>query len=166
MAACFNSRTVQTKEELFNLRHAQLRNVIERIFGVMKKRFPILVHVRQYSLPVQVDIVYACTALHNFLGKHSGEDAVYVDWDNDFRAEQMSVRYRARRGRDGTVHVDEEEEPVTTNVTQEQRERGQQMRDAIARRMWRAYCRRTAADRRVERAEIANRGFENQNAHA
>ncbi|KAL1944221.1 hypothetical protein VTO73DRAFT_3406 [Trametes versicolor] len=30
------------KEELFNLRHAKLRNAIERIFGIVKKRFPIL----------------------------------------------------------------------------------------------------------------------------
>ena len=31
--------TPQTKEELFNLRHSSLRNEIERIFGVLKKRF-------------------------------------------------------------------------------------------------------------------------------
>ncbi len=30
------------KEELFNLRHAQLRNVVERVFGVFKQRFAIL----------------------------------------------------------------------------------------------------------------------------
>jgi hypothetical protein len=30
------------KEELFNLRHAQARNVIERIFEVLKKRWDIL----------------------------------------------------------------------------------------------------------------------------
>ena len=29
----------KTKEELFNLRHASARNVIERIFGVLKCRF-------------------------------------------------------------------------------------------------------------------------------
>jgi len=29
-------------KELFNLRHASLRNAIERIFGVVKRRFPIL----------------------------------------------------------------------------------------------------------------------------
>jgi len=32
----------QTKEELFNLRHAQLRNFIEWIFDVVKERFQIL----------------------------------------------------------------------------------------------------------------------------
>jgi len=32
----------ENKEELFNLRHAQLRNIIERIFGILKRRFRIL----------------------------------------------------------------------------------------------------------------------------
>ena len=31
----------QTKEELFNLRHSSLRNTIERVYGIIKKRFPI-----------------------------------------------------------------------------------------------------------------------------
>ena len=36
------ARQPETKQELFNLRRAQLRNVIEGIFGVLKKRFRIL----------------------------------------------------------------------------------------------------------------------------
>ena len=32
----------QNKEELFNLRHAQLRNIVERIFGILKRHFRIL----------------------------------------------------------------------------------------------------------------------------
>ncbi|KAH9154153.1 hypothetical protein AeRB84_003701 [Aphanomyces euteiches] len=38
----------QNKEELFNLRHAQLRNCIERIFGILKMRFPVLFHGVRY----------------------------------------------------------------------------------------------------------------------
>jgi DDE superfamily endonuclease len=57
----------ETPEELFNLRHAQLRNVVERTFGVLKKRFRILNSIPVgYSLRTQVRIVYALTALHNF----------------------------------------------------------------------------------------------------
>ena len=33
------SQQPRTKKALFNLRHAQIRNAIERIFGVLKKRF-------------------------------------------------------------------------------------------------------------------------------
>jgi hypothetical protein len=151
-------RSVQTYKELFNLRHAQLRNVIERIFGVLKKRFPILAVMREYDYEQQVDIVYACIALHNFLARHSGEDEIYLEWDEEFQvemAEQRQARRRATRHRDGTVEVHSDEEELTTNLTSEQRDRGEKMRERIARRMWRAYCRKTAAERRAEAQRIA-----------
>jgi hypothetical protein len=31
----------ETKEKLFNLRHSSARNVIERIFGVVQKKFKV-----------------------------------------------------------------------------------------------------------------------------
>ena len=40
----------QSAEELFNLRHSQLRNVIERIFGVMKARYKILTYPRPFQM--------------------------------------------------------------------------------------------------------------------
>jgi hypothetical protein len=55
-------------KELFNLRHAQLRNCIERIFGVVKKRFPILTRATEnLSLQTQIELVFALFALHNFI---------------------------------------------------------------------------------------------------
>ena len=50
------ARALATKEELFNLWHAQLRNVIERIFGVLKKRFQILQGAPQYEYIIQVGL--------------------------------------------------------------------------------------------------------------
>jgi DDE superfamily endonuclease len=148
-------------EELFNLRHAQLRNVIERIFGVMKKRFQILVTMRDYEYATQVEIVYACIALHNFLAKHSGEDVIYVEWDEEFKVgQQQAHRLRATRRRDGNVEVHSDEEELTTNVSQEQRERGQENRERIASRMWRAYVRQTAATKTAERQRLAAGGVE------
>ncbi|GJY26317.1 putative nuclease HARBI1 [Tanacetum coccineum] len=38
----YSTRAPQNPRELFNLRHASLRNSIERAFGVLKKRFPII----------------------------------------------------------------------------------------------------------------------------
>ncbi|KAE9264197.1 hypothetical protein PR003_g32882 [Phytophthora rubi] len=38
-----SSQKPQNKEELFNLRHSSLENVIERGYGVIKAKFPILV---------------------------------------------------------------------------------------------------------------------------
>ena len=55
------------KEELFNLRHSSLRNVVERIFGVLKKRFPIVVLMSSYDFEFQCDIVLGAMMLHNFI---------------------------------------------------------------------------------------------------
>ena len=38
----YSAHGQENAEELFNHRHSFLRNVIERTFGVLKKRFPII----------------------------------------------------------------------------------------------------------------------------
>ncbi|KAL6338241.1 hypothetical protein AAG906_018504 [Vitis piasezkii] len=55
------------KEEIFNQCHARLRNVIERAFGVVKARFPILKRMAPYSFTTQTKIVMTCFSIHNFL---------------------------------------------------------------------------------------------------
>jgi hypothetical protein len=57
----------QSKEELFNLRHSKLRNVIERIFGVLKNRFKILTRPRAFKMISQVRVVSALCVFHNIL---------------------------------------------------------------------------------------------------
>jgi hypothetical protein len=57
----------QNKEELFNLRHSRLRNIVERIFGVMKRRFKILTLPRAFKLSAQAQVIAALCALHNIL---------------------------------------------------------------------------------------------------
>ena len=64
----------QNKEELFNLRHASARNAIERIFGILKRRFRILLLAPEYSLEVQARIPAALAALHNFISIHNPHD--------------------------------------------------------------------------------------------
>ena len=63
-------------KELFNLRHSSLRNVIERAFGILKRRFQVFDTAPEYSYKVQNLLVYACTALHNFLINTTASDAV------------------------------------------------------------------------------------------
>ena len=75
--ACLRS---QTKEEIFNLRHSQLRNIIERIFGVMRRRFLILNSAPEYNLTIQVQLILVVCALHNFIRhRANGEDGFYQD---------------------------------------------------------------------------------------
>ena len=66
-----------------NLRHAQLRNVIEIIFGVFKKRFQILDKLPFYSFHVQVKLILVLVALHNFIRYQANgvEDAIYAEAD-------------------------------------------------------------------------------------
>jgi hypothetical protein len=66
------SERPRNKEELCNLRHAQLRNVIERIFGVMKKRFKILKGGGEYTPETSATLVYVLAGLHNFIRIHCG----------------------------------------------------------------------------------------------
>lgn len=63
------------KEELFNLHHAQLRNEIERFFGVLKRRFRLLLLPSEYSFDIQRTIPVAMAALHNFILYHEPVDS-------------------------------------------------------------------------------------------
>jgi hypothetical protein len=63
----FGERQPQNYKELFNLRHAQLRNVVERIFGAVKKTCSVLVNMPVgYSIKEQIAIVECCFLVYNF----------------------------------------------------------------------------------------------------
>lgn len=47
------------KEELFNLCHSSLRNVVKRIFGVTKRRFQIFKFALEYNFTTQIHLVFA-----------------------------------------------------------------------------------------------------------
>ncbi|KAK1420018.1 hypothetical protein QVD17_29525 [Tagetes erecta] len=72
-----------TKKERFNHAHAKLRNVIERAYGVLKARFPILKQMAPFSFPIQRDIVIACFAVHNFIRKCNIHDQLFMDYGED-----------------------------------------------------------------------------------
>ncbi|KAK6151519.1 hypothetical protein DH2020_014154 [Rehmannia glutinosa] len=72
------NRNPSTVKELFNRRHATVRNVIERCFGSLKQRFAIIKGLMpNYKLPTQADIVIACCVVHNFVRKHSASDEIF-----------------------------------------------------------------------------------------
>ena len=114
----------QNKEELFNLRHASLRNVVERIFGVWKARFHILSSPRRLPIRAQRQLIYALAALHNFLNL-TGDDA---------NAEYNLLRSRGQLPVEpdvDTLHPPRED----NNVADIRR------RNEIAERMWDSYLR-------------------------
>ncbi|KAK9053692.1 hypothetical protein SSX86_024766 [Deinandra increscens subsp. villosa] len=81
--ADFRRQRALTKEEKFNHAHAQLRNVIERAYGVLKARFPILKQMAPFPFRTQRDIVIACFAVHNFIRKWNIHDELFMSCDED-----------------------------------------------------------------------------------
>ena len=73
------------KEELFNLWHANLQNVIERIFGVLKQQWQILCLPPEFSMEVQARIPAALCAIHNFI-QHLDPDIFFTP---EFQAQHL-----------------------------------------------------------------------------
>ena len=75
------------KEEISNQYYARLRNVIERVFGVVKVCFPILKRITPYSFTTQTKIVMACFSIYNFLRQISVTDRLFFEYDNEVELE-------------------------------------------------------------------------------
>ena len=91
-------------KELFNLRHSSLRNSIERIFGVLKKRFPILKKQLEYDYDTQVQLVNALCCLHNFIRKE-GDGKDIFDMVDDKEVEEESCKQTSYLTRQGQLCV-------------------------------------------------------------
>ncbi|KIK71789.1 hypothetical protein PAXRUDRAFT_22832 [Paxillus rubicundulus Ve08.2h10] len=118
----------QNREELFNLRHAALRNVIERIFGVLKCQFHILQIPPKYDMHIQAQLPVTLCAIHNFIRRYDPEDF--------FDPELASVDLSADEGDEQPAGI-LGEGPADAA----ERRRADQRRDAIAQEMWDDYQR-------------------------
>ena len=110
--------------ELYNLRHSTLRNVVERTFGVFKRRFRLLGRPPEYPIDTQVQLVYACVVIHNFLAK-TGELEVgkeHLGDDTSIDTEDI-----------GNTKVFE---PVRVGSSSKEMDR---TRERIVKAMWQAY---------------------------
>lgn len=73
-------QTQTRAEELYNESHIRTRNVIERAFGVWKRRFPILAIGMRVSIATVQAIVIATAVLHNIARQmHDPEPPVDLD---------------------------------------------------------------------------------------
>lgn len=122
---CFRPRNYR---ELFNLRHATARNVIERIFGVVKRRFWLLVVAPEYTLGTQAKMVPALCVLHNFIRVHDVDDLPTLGDNFQSRVTQRTVRADSLEGLGGDISAAE-------------KRRATSARDTIAKEMWDSYQR-------------------------
>ncbi|KAL0434974.1 UNVERIFIED_CONTAM: hypothetical protein Sradi_0205300 [Sesamum radiatum] len=94
----------RTPQDMFNHAHSRLRNVIERFFGVLKKRFSILQWgMPSYLMRHQVKIVIVCCTLHNFIHRFSQDDNLFNE-PNDETPGDLDAFYH--RGRPNIIEVE------------------------------------------------------------
>ncbi|PLW11277.1 hypothetical protein PCANC_23072 [Puccinia coronata f. sp. avenae] len=117
------------KEELFNLRHSSMRNVVERTFGVWKKQFPILSHALDYNLDTQRNLVFALAVVHNFAIDHG-----HVDSDDFFNLTVDDISF-ANEQFSNPGNPGEEQVPLSNR----EKTMLQEWRDGTAERMWSQY---------------------------
>ncbi|KAI4455470.1 hypothetical protein MML48_9g00002315 [Holotrichia oblita] len=66
---------VSPEEQLYNEAHIRTRNKIERCFGVLKRRFPVLAYGCRLKLETVQAVIVATVVLYNFI-KENGNDIV------------------------------------------------------------------------------------------
>jgi len=109
------------EKELFNLRHASARSVIERTFGVLMSRFHILILPSKYDMGIQILIPPALCALHNFIHHHDRSDILNFAKETGYLldgkkfeidlgelnsdAARHQARSRTSKSRDGTARA-------------------------------------------------------------
>lgn len=136
----------QTAKELFNLRHAGARNVVERVFGVFKARFKIFTTVHDgYSIRTQKQLVYALTGLHNFINAYGADPE--IEWEENLKNPGRSRELDNGGTDEGVVSLLESQKLV-------------KRREDISSEMWKAYLEylvvingRGGGDDVVDRAE-------------
>lgn len=122
----FSSRNPpRTPQELFNHRHSSLRNAVERAFGVLKKRFPIIASGTEptYGIKTQNMIIIACCILHNYLMMVDPDEELVAEVDEEIDSQSVSQQH-------GHVLIDDDEEHTHL---------GENLRNSIADAMWRDY---------------------------
>lgn len=113
-------RHPENEKELFNLRHASLRNTMERLFGIFKSRFTIFKTAPPFSLQTQAELVLACAGLHNFLRKECRSDEFPIEADSAT----------------SSTNQEEDFEPLIHETQEQQRENANAWTNELANEMW------------------------------
>ena len=119
------------------MRHSSARNVIERIFGVIKRRFRILLLAAEYSIDIQSRIPVTLCVIHNIVSSYNANP------DVDDGVEQWDPVVEQEAGSGVGPEDDEDDEDKLDNSEGEQadgsvpqQQTRNQLRDTIAQAMW------------------------------
>lgn len=112
----------QDYQELFNLRHWSLQNVVARVFAVMKERFAIFKSSPEFNTMTQAKIVQALCAVHNFIRIHDPADFRGLGSEDDMFSTEESAA--------------DEIQVVEKASTDAEETRASRRRDEIAKAMW------------------------------
>ena len=111
--------------------------VIDRCFGVLKARFPILSNMPKYKQYRQRLVVSACCALHNFIRINNRSDVLFNTWENLGRDDMQT----GNNGNSPESSASAERRHVREMSNASKRAMGE-FRDDITDRMWDEYVRR------------------------
>ncbi|KAK5826609.1 hypothetical protein PVK06_021535 [Gossypium arboreum] len=107
----FSDQGPENAKELFNLRHSSLRITIERVFGILKKRFRVLDAEPFWNFQTQVDIVLACCIIHNHIMGVDPSDllnqGLFEEPDSDLIIPTLREREEREEAREWSAKRDE-----------------------------------------------------------
>ena len=85
-------RGFASPQKLFNSQHSSLRNIIERCFGMLKRRFIILRGpIPNFYMTTQINMVIACCTLHNFIRDELFQDDIFNKHEHEMEIEGEGV---------------------------------------------------------------------------
>ncbi|XP_040958284.1 uncharacterized protein [Gossypium hirsutum] len=115
----FGAEEPENAKELFNLRHSSLRITVERVFGILKKRFRVLDAEPFWNFQTQVDIVLACCIIHNHIIGVDPSDllnqGLYDESEFDSIIQTLTEREERQEAREWSAKRDEIAETMWTD---------------------------------------------------
>ncbi|XP_040943430.1 uncharacterized protein [Gossypium hirsutum] len=115
----FDAEGPENAKELFNLRHSSLRITVERVFGILKKRFRVLDAEPFWNFQTQVDIVLACCIIHNHIMGVDPNDllnqGLYEESEFDSIIQTLTEREERQEAREWSAKRDKIAETMWTD---------------------------------------------------
>ncbi|PPD69329.1 hypothetical protein GOBAR_DD33791 [Gossypium barbadense] len=136
----FSAQGPEDVKELFNLRHSSLRITVERVFGILKKRFRVLDAEPFWNFQTQVDIVLACCIIHNHIMGVDPSDllnqGLYEEPESDLIIPTLMEREEKEEAREWSAKRDEIAQTMWTNYMVRNIRMGKGNKEGTSKQFW------------------------------